>query len=80
MEDVALNPKVRLWLLLNDLHESKWQPTLTLDGQPVRYNTTPKFLWVKYDRQITFSRDAALVGNKAKDSNHAKTSLNELGI
>ena len=46
-----------------NLHESKWQPTLTLDGQPVLYNNTPQFLGVTYDRQLTFSRHAALVGN-----------------
>ena len=47
-------------------HESKWQPTLTLDGQPVCYNATLKFLGVTYDRQLTFSCHAALVGNSLK--------------
>ena len=47
-------------------HESKWQPTLTLDGQPVGYNATPKFHGVAYERQLTFSRHAALVGNSLK--------------
>ena len=44
-------------------HESKWQPTLTLDGQPLRYNATPKFHGATYARQLTFSRLAALVDN-----------------
>ena len=44
-------------------HLSKWQPTLTRDDQPVRYNATAKFLGVTYDCQLTFSRHAALVGN-----------------
>ena len=37
--------------------------TTGIDGQPVRYNDTPKFLGIAYDRQLTFSRHAALVGN-----------------
>ena len=37
-------------------HESKWQPTLTLHGQPVRDNATPKFPCATYDRQFTFTR------------------------
>ena len=44
-------------------HESKWQPTLTLDGQPVRYSATPRFLGVTCDHLLAFSRYAALVGN-----------------
>ena len=47
-------------------HESKCQPTLTLDGQPVCYIATPKFLGVTYDRQLTFSCHAALVDNSLK--------------
>ena len=47
-------------------YESKWQPSLTQDGQPVRYNATPKFLGVTYHRQLTFSRHAALIGNSLK--------------
>ena len=46
-----------------DSHESKWQPTLTLD---VRCNATPEFLGVTYVRQLTFYRYAALVGNRLK--------------
>ena len=44
-------------------HDTKWQPTLTLDGQPVRYNATQTFRGVTYDRRLTFSSHAALVGN-----------------
>ena len=44
-------------------HESMWQPALTLDVQPVRYNATPKILPVTYDRLLTFSCHSALVGN-----------------
>ena len=46
-----------------NLHKSKWQSILTLDRQPVHYVATQKFLGVTYDRQITFSGHAALVGN-----------------
>ena len=49
-----------------NLHKSKWQPYLTLDGQPVRNNATPKFLRVTYDCQVSFSHHAALVGNRLK--------------
>ena len=38
-----------------------WQPTHTLDGQPVRYNATPKFFGVMHDCQLTFSCHATLV-------------------
>ena len=48
---------------LTNSHESRWQQTLTVDSQPVCYNATKKFVGVTYDRQLTFSRHAALVGN-----------------
>ena len=35
-------------------HKIKWQPTLTVDSQTVRYNTTQQFLDVTYDCQHTF--------------------------
>ena len=47
-------------------HESKWQPTLTLDGQPVHNNATKKFLLVTYDRQLTLTQHTALVDNSIK--------------
>ena len=52
--------------LSTNSHESKWLPTLTQDGQPVLYNFTPKLPMVTHDRQPTFSRHAALVGNSLK--------------
>ena len=47
-------------------HEAKWRPTLTLSGQPLRYNSNPKFLGVTYDRQLTFAPHAANIGRKLK--------------
>ena len=47
-------------------HESKRQPTLTLDGQAVRHNDTPTYLGVTYDRQHTFSCHANLVDNSLR--------------
>ena len=56
-------------------HESKWQTTLTPDGQPVHNNATPKFLGVTYDRQLTFSCHAALVDNSLKQQTRALQKL-----
>ena len=39
-------------------HETKCQTNLTLDGQPFRYNDSPKVLGMTYDRQLTVSRHA----------------------
>ena len=47
-------------------HEAKWRPNLHLDGQPLRYSATPKFLGITYDRQLTFATHAAIVGRKLK--------------
>ena len=47
-------------------HESKWQPTITLDGQPIRYNATPKFCGVTYDRHLTLYHHVALVNNSLR--------------
>ena len=46
-----------------DSHESRWQPTCTLDDQPVRYDATPIFFGVTYDRMVTLFRH---VGNSLK--------------
>ena len=50
-------------LLLTNSHKSRWQPTLTVHGQLLCYNSTPKFLEVTYDHRLTFSRHAAFVCN-----------------
>ena len=47
-------------------HEAKWRPTLTVNGQALRYNCNPKFLGITYDRQLTFTPHAATVGRKLK--------------
>ena len=39
---------------------------VTLDGQPVLYNATPKLHGVTYDRYLTFSCHATLVGNSLR--------------
>ena len=63
-----------------NLHESKWQPALTIDGQSVLYNATPKFIGVTYVHQLTFSHHAALVSYSLKHQRPVKASLCKLGI
>lgn len=46
--------------------EAKWCPVLSLNDLPICYNVAPKFLGVRYDRQLTFSTHAALVGGKMR--------------
>ena len=38
----------------SDSHESKWQPSIRVEGSTLPFNPTPVFLGVIYDRMLTF--------------------------
>jgi len=47
-------------------HEAKWRPSITIEGRPLKYNPTPTFLGIKYDRQLTFGGHVEEVTKKVK--------------
>ena len=47
-----------------DTKEAKWQPTVEVDGFHLKFNATPVFLGVKYDRMLTFRPQALEVAAK----------------
>ena len=47
-------------------HGAKWRPSITIEGRPLKYNPTPTFLGIKYDRQLTFGGHVEEVTKKVK--------------
>jgi ribonuclease HI len=47
-----------------DSTESKWQPPVLVDGTPVKFNATPVFLGVMYDRTLSFRPQAERVAGR----------------
>ena len=52
-------------------HEAKWRPSITIEGRPLKYNPTPTFLGIKYDRQLTFGGHVEEVTKKVKRRSQA---------
>jgi hypothetical protein len=52
---LKLNPsKCEAGFFSSSTHESKWSPSVKLDGVTLTHNHTPKFLGVTYDRSLSF--------------------------
>ena len=48
-------------------HEAKWRPKVTLFGEEVPFNPTPKFLGVYLDRTLSFRKHVEYATHKASD-------------
>ena len=48
-------------------HEAKWRPKVTLFGDEVPFNPTPKFLGVYLDRTLSFQKHVEYATHKASD-------------
>ena len=48
-------------------HDSKWRPRLTINSKTLKYKEHPKFLGIKYDRQLTFTHQAKRTAGKVKN-------------
>ena len=59
-------PKCECCLFTTDPHEAKYQPQLTLLGQLLRFNPTPCFLGVTFDRTLAFTAHTDKLQQKLK--------------
>ncbi len=47
------------------LHEARWQPTIHLESQPLRFTPMPKLLGVTLDHTLSFGQHIANITAKA---------------
>ncbi len=59
----------------SNLHEARWQPTIHLEGQPLRFTPLPKLLGVTLDRALSFGQHIANITAKASGRCRVLTSL-----
>ncbi len=48
--------KCEVAFFTSNLHEARWQPTIHLEGQPLRCTPLPKLLGVTLDRTLSFGQ------------------------
>ncbi len=57
------------------LHEARWQPSIHLEGKPLRFTLLPKLLGVTLDRTLSFEQHFANITTKAAGRCRLLTSL-----
>ncbi len=57
--------KCEVAFFTSNLHEAGWQPTIHLEGQPLRFTPLPKLLGVTRDRALSFGQHIANIAAKA---------------
>ncbi len=56
--------KCEMAFFTSNLHEARGQPTIHLDGQPLRLTPLPKLLGVTLDRALSFGQHIANITTK----------------
>ncbi len=67
--------KCEVAFFTSNLHEARWQPTIHLEGQPLRFTPLPKLLRVTLDRALSFGQHIANITAKAAGRCRVLTSL-----
>ncbi len=67
--------KCEVAFFTSNLHEVRWQPTIHLEGQPLRFTPLPKLLGVSLDRALSFGQHIANITAKAASRCRVLTSL-----
>ncbi len=67
--------KCEVAFFTSNLHEARWQPTIHLEGQPLRFTPLPKLLGVTLDRALSFGQHIANITAKAAGRCRVLTSL-----
>ena len=56
---LALNiGKCEVSFFTSNSHEFDWRPSVEVDGRPLAFNPTPKFLGIKFDQMFSFAEQA----------------------
>ncbi len=67
--------KSEVAFLTSSLHEARWQQTIHLEGQPLRFPPLLKLLAVILDRALSFGQHIAIITTKAGGRCRVLTSL-----
>ncbi len=63
----------------SNLHESRWEPIIHLEGQPLRFTPLPKLRGITIDRALSFGRHIAMKGRWYKSFSNL-TELKTVGL
>ncbi len=62
--------KCEVAFFTSNMHEARWQPTIHLEGQPLRFTPLPKLLGVTLDRALSFGQHITNI--TAKDAGRCR--------